>query len=236
MNTQPTSDATPSATTPPHKPDPSGPDTAASPERPRKGAATYTVFRKIHLYASLIIAAFLLMYFVTGYVMIHTGWFPHRESGPAVVTSTHPVTSAGNAASPGSEAFAAYLQDALGFGGKFTGQEKTSDGWKFTWFRPGVNIEAVVSEAGDAVTLTETHQDFRGLVNGYHRMHQYDGPLLYDLWTLLYDVASLSLIVFAITGVYLWWKFSKRKIWGVLCLIASWGFAAATIAYIMLAR
>ncbi len=194
---------------------------------------TYTIFRKIHLYASLIIAVFLLMYFITGYVMIHDQTFTHRESGPEVIETTQSIHYDGAA---GDAAFADHLQRTLGFGGKLTGQRKTADGWRFTWFRPGVDIEADVTAAGDSVTLRETRHDFRGLMNGYHRMHQYNGPLLYDLWTLLYDLASLSLIVFAVTGVYLWWRHSRRKIWGVLCLSASWGLAVGTIVYLMLTR
>ncbi|HEY2584337.1 MAG TPA: hypothetical protein VGI81_01080 [Tepidisphaeraceae bacterium] len=35
----------------------------------------YHLIRKIHLYAGLIIATFLTMYFVSGYTMAHRPWF-----------------------------------------------------------------------------------------------------------------------------------------------------------------
>lgn len=195
---------------------------------------TYTLLRKIHLYASLVIAAFLLMYFITGYVMIHHDWFPHRESGPRVVESSH-VLSHGS--DPDEAALADHLRATFDIGGRFNGSQALDGGRRqFNFYRPGVETKAVVSPEVDAVTITETHHDFRGLMNGYHRMHGYHGPWMYKLWTLLYDLASLSLIVFAATGVYLWWKLSKRRVWGVLCLTASWSLAVGTVAYLMLAR
>ncbi len=195
---------------------------------------TYTFFRKIHLYASLVIAAFLLMYFITGYVMIHHDWFPHRESGPRVVESSHELSYAED---PDDAVFADYLNDTFDIGGRFGGHQVLDGGrWQFNFYRPGVETKVIVAPDADAVTITETHHDFRGLMNGYHRMHGYHGPWTYKVWTLLYDLASLSLIVFAATGVYLWWKLSRRRIWGVLCLTASWGLAVGTVAYIVFAR
>ena len=47
---------------------------------------TYTLLRKIHLYAGLAILTFVIMYFVTGYPMIHGKWFPNP--GPVETTRT----------------------------------------------------------------------------------------------------------------------------------------------------
>ena len=66
-------------------------------------------------------------------------------------------------------------------------------------------------------------------------MHNYGGGWLYDIWVVFYDLASASLILFAISGIYLWWRLTRRKLWGWICLGISWGFAAVTICYLMYA-
>ena len=43
----------------------------------------YDLIRKIHLYTGLTLLAFVLMYFVTGYVMIHHDLFPGGDRGGA---------------------------------------------------------------------------------------------------------------------------------------------------------
>ena len=39
------------------------------------GTRRYNVIRRIHLYAGLVVLVFLMMYFASGYVMIHRQWF-----------------------------------------------------------------------------------------------------------------------------------------------------------------
>ena len=49
----------------------------------------YQLVRRIHLFSGTIIMAFLMMYFVSGYMMIHRPWFL-RPSPPAT-TETAPL-------------------------------------------------------------------------------------------------------------------------------------------------
>jgi len=53
---------------------------------------------------------------------------------------------------------------------------------------------------------------------------------------LLYDLASLSLILFGLTGIYLWWRLARRRFWGYVCLAVSWGYTGVTIAYLMYSK
>jgi hypothetical protein len=118
----------------------------------------YNTIRKIHLYAGLIILLFLMMYFVTGYVIIHRPFFGGQES---------------------------------------------------------------------AVT--------KALVK-LHRLHHYGGGFARNAYIVFNDLASFSCILFALSGVYLWWKTARQKIWGILCLAVSCGYAITMITYLMYAR
>ena len=118
----------------------------------------YNTIRKIHLYAGLIIVLFLMMYFVSGYVLIHRPWFGVAENNPSS-------------------------------------------------------------------TLVKLH-----------RAHGYGGGVVRNAFIFFNDLASFSCILFALSGVYLWWKSAKAKIWGILCLAISCIYGVGMILYLMYAR
>jgi hypothetical protein len=192
---------------------------------------TYTVLRKIHLYAGLVILAFVIMYFGTGYPMIHHEWFPKRA--PAKTTRTERLSYTGREEPT---AFSDYLQETFALRGKPTQQRRLEDGsWRFRYSRPGTLYEAVVAPAGDSLQITTRNESAIDTMVGFHRLHGYGGGNLYDLWAVLYDLASVSLIIFAFTGIYLWYKLTKQKLIGWVCLGISYLYAAVTVLYLMYA-
>lgn len=186
--------------------------------------------RKIHLYAGLAAASFLMMYFLTGFAMIHEKWFPQTEPERTVRTERLGVT--GNL-SP--EEMASQLERRFGLRGKRMEPRGLADGsWRFGWMRPGFNADARVWAAGDSLTLTESRQGLRGVLVGFHRLHGYGGGALYDLWAFLYDFASATLIVFGFSGLWLWaGGKSGRSALGWLCLTSGMALTAAMILYFM---
>jgi hypothetical protein len=73
----------------------------------------YDTIRRIHLYTGVGLLAFVVMYFVTGYVLIHHDWFPASEP---VKTTREEVLTAATGASP--EQYSALLQRQFGLSGK----------------------------------------------------------------------------------------------------------------------
>lgn len=102
---------------------------------------------------------------------------------------------------------------------------------KVTWERS--LYEAVVAADGQSVRIVESAESLRRTLVGFHRLHGYGGGLLYDVWTLLYDLASLSLIVFAFSGIYMWYKLTTRRSIGWIVLGASFTYAAAIVSYLL---
>ena len=191
----------------------------------------YTVFRKIHLYAGLAILAFVIMYFVTGYPMIHDNWFPQSE--PMKTTRTESLVYTG-AKEPA--AYSIFLQETFKLRGKVTRQRRLKDGsWEFHYSRPGISHEAVVAPAGDNVRITTAREKPIKTMIAFHELHGYGGGMLYSVWAFLYDLASFSLIVFAFTGIYLWYRLTKKKLLGWIFLAISYGYATVTVLYLMYA-
>ena len=192
---------------------------------------TYTLLRKVHLYSGLVILAFVIMYFITGYVIIHQNWFPKLE--PVKTTRTELLDYSGPREPT---AFSNYLQSTFDLRGKTTRKQRLKDGsWEFRYSRPGTVHEAVVAPPGDSVRITTTTENAIETMIDFHELHGYGGGRLYSVWALLHDLASLSLIVFAFTGIYLWYKLTKKKLLGWICLAISYGYAALTVLYLMYA-
>ncbi len=191
----------------------------------------YTLLRKIHLYTGLVILVFVMMYFVTGYVMIHSTWFPKPE--PVKTTRTESLVYTG---SREPAAFSSYLQQTFDLRGQPAQPRWLQDGsLQFRYFRPGTVHEAVVTPAGDHVSITTSEENIVETMVGFHELHGYVGGKLYNLWAFLYDLASFSLIVFAFSGIYLWYRLTKKKLLGWVCLAISYGYAAVTMLYLIYA-
>jgi len=192
---------------------------------------TYTLFRTIHLYAGLALLAFVIMYFVTGYPMIHHAWFPQSEPNRTIRTEMLVYPGAREPA-----AYSIYLQETFNLRGKVTRQRRLKDGsWEFRYSRPGTIHEAVVAPAGDSVRITTVKEKPIETMIAFHELHGYGGGLLYNVWALFYDLASFSLIVFAFTGIYLWYRLTKKKLLGWIFLAISYGYATVTVLYLMYA-
>jgi hypothetical protein len=193
--------------------------------------STYTLLRKIHLYAGLSILAFVIMYFVTGYSMIHRNWFPQSE--PVKTTRTESLVYTG----PKEPAtYSIYLQETFKLRGQPTRQRQLKDGsWEFRYSRPGTSHEAVVAPAGDSVRITTVEENTIETMVAFHRLRGYGSERLYNIWSLLYDLASFSMILFAVTGIYLWYRLTKKKLLGWIFLAISYGYATITLLYLMYA-
>ena len=197
----------------------------------------YNVIRKIHLYSGLVILVFLMMYFVSGYVMIHRPWFGGQSGKPPADVRTE--TLAGYTGPREPEALAAYVVERFQLRGRANvppPARQPQKSVRFNVVRPGTIQQVDVPHDGDAVVITTTRENLAGVLVQLHRVHGYGGGLLWNAFVLFNDLASASCILFALSGVYLWWKTAKRKIWGVLCLSASCAYTLGTILYLMYAR
>ena len=189
----------------------------------------YQTIRRIHLYTAFFLLSFVLMYFITGYVMIHEGLVEHRD--PQKKTRNLALKYKGEKTP---EAYGAHLESTFGLEGKRQLPKHQENGsWEFKYFRPGTSYEAVISAAGDSVRITESREHLRRTLIGFHRLHGYGGGLLYDIWAVCYDLASLALILFTLSGIYLWYKLTQRHLLGWLLLFLSFGLTAATIGYLL---
>jgi hypothetical protein len=188
----------------------------------------YTAIRKLHLYAGLVIFIFLMMYFVTGYVLIHRPWFG-GQGQPAREVRTESLAGDPAARTPQG------LSSRLSLRGRINVPPQDKPGLRFSVMRPGLVQQVELPADSDTATITTTRQGLIGVLVQLHRVHGYGGGPLWNTFVFFNDLASVSCILFALSGVYLWWKTAQRKIWGVLCLAASCAYGGGMILYLMYA-
>jgi len=188
--------------------------------------------RKIHLYTGLGLLTFVVMYFITGWVLMHEGIFPHKD--PVNTTWMEKLEYQG----PDSrEAWADYLQHEFSLRGKQGRIREMKDGRvSYQYFRPGYAFEVVVSADRETAEITESQWGFRNLMVGYHRIHGYGDGWLYNIWSFMYDLASLACIVFAISGIVIWYPTRRRDRLGWLFLGIGFGLTTVMTLYLMYAR
>ncbi len=190
----------------------------------------YSAIRRIHLIFGLILLVFVMMYFATGLPLIHEGWF-HRAD-PVKTTRTETLAYRGD---PGAEAFVTYLENTFGLRGKRDKPKQNKTGeWEFSWFRPGTEFRVKVSSDGKQATITKSEYNLRQIAVGLHRLHGYSGGWLYNIWAVLMDLASIATIVFGLSGIFLWYKLTRNRLPGWICLGFGCGLTAATIIHFLL--
>ncbi|MDH5602868.1 MAG: PepSY-associated TM helix domain-containing protein [Cyclobacteriaceae bacterium] len=190
---------------------------------------TYTLLRKIHLYAGFALMAFLLMYFITGYILTHEGMFPNQD--PVETTEELEVEIPDNISI---DDLPVYIQEKF----SLKGQRKKPNIWKtgeiaIKYIRPGYINDVVLSADKSTLSIKRQKLSTRRTLILFHRLEKYGGGLLYDLYILMMDLSSVALILFAASGVYMWLKLEKNKIWGVLFLSAGIIYTLVVVLSIM---
>src|SRR6266404_3798201 len=164
-----------------------------------------------------------MMYFVSGYMMAHRPWFV--TAPPPPTTQTAPLESA--AAALPAKQLAAEVQKKLGLVGRIQfPQIQPAEMTRFWVVRPGAMIRVDIPAREHLIHLSTQRVGLVGTLIMLHKVSGYDDNPIFDAYAFFCDFAGLSMILFAITGVYLWWKRVKNHAWGLLCLTASCAYAA----------
>ena len=186
----------------------------------------FLVIRKVHLYASFVIASFLLMYFLSGAVMIMGNIFPRKNvkslSEKVALKNYH------------SEAEAIKeISGQFDIHGRESITTNANGGRNYNFIRPGYRAEIIFVEGKDSIQVNIKEGTFWSVLNDFHRLRGYSGSWTHKVWAVIYDLSCIALLVYAFTGVYLWWKLERKKRLGIIFLFASTGITVFTIWYLM---
>jgi hypothetical protein len=188
----------------------------------------YHLVRKIHLFTGLIILTFLMMYFVSGYIMVHRPWFV--TAPPPPVVQTGPLEFATDLPA---DQLAPRVAKTLALSGRIQFPQNQPPGMTRFWVvRPGTMIRVDVPAKEHSAHLTTQRVGLVGTLIMLHKIRGYDKQPIFDAYAFFCDLAGLSMILFAISGVYLWWKRARNRALGIVFLIASCTYAAGMMLYL----
>ena len=190
----------------------------------------YHLIRKLHLYTAFSVLGFVFMYFVTGFILIHENWFLH--SMPKTTSQQYAVHIPDTTSA---DKIAAYLEKKFNIHAKRQRMGKQNDGsLYFKFMKPGGTYTLTITPDRSQASLQTTKFTTTGTMVGFHRIHEYGGGWLYDIYVLMMDLASIATILFGLTGLYLWYKLMwKKKRWRIIILSLSIGYTITVIAFFM---
>ena len=184
----------------------------------------YNRIRQIHLFAAFILTVFVLMYFLSGFVMIFE--FERKD-----ISQIKEIKEIPGIRGVSGDNLAILIMDQFHVTGQY--QVRKADGRTVINFRhPGTESNVVILPGSDSVEVTTIKKNFVNTLHQFHRLHGYHGGMNYKAWAFAYDLTALSMILFAITGVYLWYKTEQNKWPGLILLTGFTVFVAFTLYYL----
>jgi len=165
------------------------------------------------------------MYFATGFMMTHSDWFSHSD--PKVEKVEHPLNLASEI---NLSKLPAFIQEEFNIRGQRKESRVNAEGEiRIDFIRPGHHYEAIIPPDKKTVTIITQKEDMYRTLVVFHRLHEFGGGGVYNLYVLLMDLSSIALLVFAFSGLFMWFKLSKRKLFGLLALGLSIGYTLFVI-------
>jgi len=101
------------------------------------------------------------------------------------------------------------------------------------YVRPGYHYKVVIAPDRKSLPITPREENMHRTAVVFHRMEEYGGGFLYDIYIFMMDLSSLALIVYGLSGIYLWYKLEKKKWPGLLFLLAGAGYTLAVMVSIL---
>ncbi len=190
------------------------------------------ILNKLHLISSMVLFAFLLMYFVTAFILIRHNWFP--QSTPEVTKQTVPFKL--NQQTTGYKFLADPIKEYLQITGRTDEPFQRKDScWIYNVYRPGISHHIVLNKETESLTVTTTKQlTLVRIASRLHLMRHYKGGIKYYIWAFLYDLAAVSTLVFGISGILIWIKMKKAYKNGVYYLLSGIAISAAVLIYLVM--
>ena len=128
-------------------------------------------------------------------------------------------------------------QLALEFGlrGRLTKLHKRSRGdWHYVFERPGTIEQVELTPGKEQVRLIIVRKKFAATMNRLHHLQGFEGGGRFLAWGILVDIVSISLILFALSGVYLWYRSKRDRLLGWVILGGSSAYVLGSILFLLL--
>ncbi len=190
---------------------------------------TYNFVRKIHLYAAFCMLGFIFMYFVTGFILLHEEWFPDKEPKTTFQLQALNITSSMEA-----KTISVILQKQFNINALRHNPVANDDGSiTFNYEKPGRFYTIKLLPDRKHAEMNDSKFSSIRTITGFHTLHGYSGSRPFLIYMFWMDMASIATILFGLSGLYLWYRLMKNKLWGILIVLLSAGYTVVVITVLM---
>jgi hypothetical protein len=105
----------------------------------------------------------------------------------------------------------------------------------FLFERPGWTVRFEVAPDAQSATMRTREGSLLQRTIRLHQVTGFSGGAAYFVWGLMVDLVSLAMLVFAFSGIYLWYARTRDRRLGWALLGVSWGLAVGAMVYFALA-
>jgi hypothetical protein len=178
--------------------------------------------RGLHLYTSLFLVPWMVVYAISAFCLNHNRWFQERKLTPTfvVLSETDFVADAAFPHDPTEQAQA--LLRHLGLDGAH--RVASTDANQLTLYRSSLTGMYRITWHTQRTRLkVEKQQPFSAysFLNSVHFQHEYQaGYWAPSLWAATVDAVTGSTLLWVVSGIYLWARRPRRRLAGGLCLAA----------------
>jgi hypothetical protein len=119
--------------------------------------------------------------------------------------------------------------------GRLSRVKKEKNGsWFFRFDRPGTIEEVRLTPNQELAEITVRRGKFAWMMNRLHHLLGFEGGSRYFVWGILIDLVSISLILFSFSGVYLWYRTKRNRLFGWFILGGSTAYVLGSVIFLLL--
>ncbi len=194
---------------------------------------------RVHVYLGLYMLLFLWLFSISGLILNHPGWFPHR---PQRTRSEHPVRLPETS---DMQKKAESLAKQLGLEGETitNRQPPGQDRFLFRVARPGriwtvsvdgkTSVATVMTARGDTSSLLEMMHTFTGVRPVWGEPASRRDWWVTGVWSFALDAVSVGLLLQVASSWYMWYQLRDKRRAGLVvfasglasCAFFLWGLA-----------
>jgi uncharacterized protein len=185
---------------------------------------TDSVMRALHLYTSMFLVPWMVMYAVSGFLVNHNEWFMGRLQ-PKWEVLQELDFAPGAEFPPDAREQARAVLEYVGLAGAH--QVVSDDPSQLIIFRycaTGLYRVEWRRQPSHVIVQKQLPTTAYSMINALHFQRGYYRPHVASLpwlaWGIVVDAVTLSTILWVVTGIYLWARRRRRRWLGGLCLAA----------------
>ncbi len=196
--------------------------------------------RALHLYTSMLLVPWMLVYAISGFCVNHNEWFGEKLQLQPKWKVLQELDFEPNVEFPqnDSEQAQAILKRLKLEGAYQIAGDDPSQLVIYRYCATGLYRINWQRQTSRLVVQKQLPCSFYSFVNALHFQRGYYPPtrasLPWLIWGIVVDAVTTSTVLWVITGIYLWARRPRRRLWGGLCLGV--GIVLFTVLAILMSR